>query len=85
MFDFLEGEVTWKSKIKYWEHFWTLSKAFDSIDHQVLLARLGVYGVRGPPLNWIRSYLQDRRQRVCIRKDGVEAVSDDRELNRGIS
>ena len=39
-----------------------LSKAFDSVDHGVLLAKLGWYGVMST--NWFRSYLGDRRQVV---------------------
>ena len=39
-----------------------LSKAFDSVDHGVLLAKLGWYGVCST--DWFRSYLGERRQLV---------------------
>lgn len=46
--------------------FCDLSRAFDCVQHNVLLSKLYRYGVRGVSLDWIRSFLASRKQFVSI-------------------
>ena len=46
--------------------FLDLSKAFDTVTHQILLNRMELAGIRGKALEVFRSYLQDRTQKVRI-------------------
>ena len=42
-------------------------KAFDCVDHHILLSKLPFYGIVGKELDWFRSYLSSRAQ--CVRLD----------------
>jgi hypothetical protein len=56
------------------------SKAFDMVDHDILLSKLSRYGIRGNALKWMQSYLRGRRQYVTI--DGKN--SSERDLKFGV-
>ena len=46
--------------------FADFQKAFDTVDHQILLAKLNHYGIRGVSNDWFKSYLSNRNQYVSI-------------------
>ena len=55
--------------------FIDLEKAFDTVDHQILLQKRYHYGIRGSADNWFQSYLFNRQQVVFISGSSLELMS----------
>ena len=51
----------------YLSVFMDLSKAFDTIDHEILFSKLSFYGLNHSTVSLIRSYLSDRKQFVVYK------------------
>lgn len=60
--------------------FFDLSRAFDTISHELLLGKIDALGVRGLALDWFDSYLRGRKQ--CV---GVSSVDESGYLRHYIS
>lgn len=60
--------------------FIDIKKAFDSVNHEFLLKKLEILGVRGPANNWFRDYLRNRKQSTIFRND----KSEEQPLNCGV-
>ena len=54
--------------------FLHLKKAFDTVDHAILLTKLRYYGVETASINWFTSYLENRQQ-VCY-ANGITSSID---------
>ena len=57
--------------------FIDLEKVFDTVDHQILLAKLNHYGIRGISNDWFKSSLTNRNQYVSINgfDSGLTAIN----------
>ena len=64
--------------------YFDLSKAFDTIDHKLLLLKLNRYGIRGTVADLFKSYLSDRTQNVCITSNGVSHYGPEIRIGQGV-
>lgn len=64
--------------------FLDLTKAYDCLDSKKLFNKLENYGIRGPALDWVKSYLSLRKQMVEIEINGKIITSNMEELILGI-
>ena len=59
-----------------------LSKAFDSLPHNILMEKTETFGIRGLAHTWLKSYLSNRTQKVTINNN--KTVSDIRYSTHGV-
>ena len=57
-----ETQTALNEKIMVGAIFCDLEKAFDSINHDILISKLNFYWVKGKTLQWFKSYLSNRYQ-----------------------
>ena len=60
--------------------FLDFKKAFNCVNHEILLEKMSLYGVRGVAYDWFKSYLTDRQQYVSLNGE----VSGLRSIDRGV-
>ena len=54
--------------------FIDLRKAFDTVEHSISLQKFPYFGIRDAELNWMKSYLKERRQFVHYDRESSEAL-----------
>ena len=60
--------------------FIDFAKAFDTVNHEILLSKLYHYGIRGTANDWFRSYLSNRKKSVAV----GDMISDPLEIKHGV-
>ena len=60
--------------------FLDLKKAFDTVNHEILIDKLCNYGIKGNELSWFKSYLSNRSQVVNINSN----LSEPKNINIGV-
>jgi retron-type reverse transcriptase len=60
--------------------FLDLKKAFDTVDHDILLSKLNAYSIRGVVQKWFESYLNGRHQKCFVNG----CLSENRTLTCGV-
>ena len=60
------------------------SKAFDTVDHTILLKKLEIYGITGASRAWFRSYLTNRKQYICINNYNKTNKTNEQKVTCGV-
>lgn len=61
-----------------------MSKAFDSVNHELLLSKLYFIGIRGIMWEWFRSYLTERQQTVQLSGKDTQVLSTQCTIKSGV-
>ena len=72
--DQIYNSLNQKPSAKTLAIFIDLKKAFDTVDHNILIEKLEHYGVRNSSNNWFHNYLLDREQFVSINGTASETA-----------
>ena len=64
--------------------FYDYSKAFDTVNHNILLHKLNMLGISGVANSWISTYLKDRKQTVHLTNNAGCIKSDEVTMNCGL-
>jgi hypothetical protein len=65
----------WAFRACYRVNFTFFEKAFDCLNHNILLSKLQFYGVNGKAKLWLQSYLHNRYERVQISDEQLNQTS----------
>jgi hypothetical protein len=64
--------------------FCDLTKAFDCVNHKIMLGKLELYGVENRELGWFKSYLENRKQKTILSVNGIKSESSWKIIKSGI-
>ena len=65
--------------------FMDLSKAFDCVDHKILLTKIKRYGVHSTPVRWICSYFSNREHFCILESDPINIIKFKHWCSTGIN
>ena len=65
--------------------FLDLKKAFDTVDHYILIKKLNCYGVRNLPLKFLSSYLTNRQQYTVVHQAKSSEKSESCGVPQGLT